>query len=261
MSILDKIVETKKYELSRFNDRYLESIEIMAEERKEKPLSLLDFLKNDEISIIAEIKKASPSKGIIREDFNHIEIGKIYRKCGASAISVLTDEEYFKGSLQYLSDVKKEVKDIPLLRKDFIIDEKQIFESYSYGADSFLLIVRILDEIQLKDFIEYGRELGMEPLIEIHNLDEGITALKMGGKIIGINNRDLQTFHVDIELTKRLSPILKENGAEVVISESGISSYSDIQELREYHVDGFLIGESLMRERDVCKKLRTLKGM
>ena len=254
MNILEKIIETKKEELENYTQEYVKSLEEKAQKRK----SVRDFkgaLKSEGINIIAEVKKASPSKGVIREDFNPIEIAKIYEKNGAKAISVLTDKQYFQGDIKYLEDISKNVN-IPVLRKDFIIDKRQILEAYAFGADSFLLIAKVLSEEELKELINYGREFNLEPLVEIHSKEEGIKSINAGTKIIGINNRDLETFEVDINLSKNLAPELKELGAEVVVAESGISSKKEILELKKYQVDAFLIGESLMREKDIGAKLK-----
>ncbi|RMA96065.1 indole-3-glycerol phosphate synthase TrpC [Hydrogenothermus marinus] len=254
MNILNKIVKTKYEELKKYTPEYIKTLENLAEKRK----SIRDFksaLKKEKINIIAEIKKASPSKGIIREDFNPVKIAKIYEENGAAAISVLADEKYFQGSIEYVEQVSK-VVNIPVMRKDFIIDERQILEAYAKGADSFLLIVRILSSDRLKQLIDYGRSFGMEPLVEIFSKEEGEKAIKSNAKIVGVNNRDLDTFQVDINISKKLCPWLKENSVEVVVAESGISSKNEILELKEAGVDAFLIGESLMKEKDIGKKLR-----
>ncbi len=256
MSILEEILKTKELELLDYTPDYIRFLE-------EKILSrgsVRDFksaLKKEGINIIAEIKKASPSKGIIREDFDPVKIAKIYEENGASAISILTDKKYFQGDVKFLEEVRK-VTTIPILRKDFIIDKRQILEAYAYGADSFLLIVKALEKEKLKELLEYGREFGMESLVEIHSKEEAEIAIDVGSKIVGINNRDLETFKVDINLSKELAPYLKELGAEVVVAESGISSPKEIKELKEKGVDAFLIGESLMREKDIGKKLKEL---
>ena len=256
MNILSKIVETKKRELLNYTPDYIDYLEKKAVERDQVKEFKTSFKRN-RVNIIAEIKKASPSKGIIREDFDPVKTAQIYQKNGASAISVLTDKQYFQGDILYIQEVRK-VTDIPILRKDFIIDKRQILEAYAYGADTFLLIAKILTEIELRELLEYGREFGMEALVEIHSEEEGKKSLSAGAKIIGINNRNLETFEVDINLSKKLTPSLKNEGAEVVIAESGISSHKEILELQEYGVDGFLIGEALMRENNIGKKLKEL---
>ncbi|ACN99210.1 indole-3-glycerol phosphate synthase [Sulfurihydrogenibium azorense Az-Fu1] len=257
MNILEKIIQTKKQELENYNDKYVKHLESLSLERKKKVLDFKKALKGKDINIIAEVKKASPSKGVIRHDFDPLTIAKIYEENGAKAISVLTDKQYFQGSIEYLYNISKEVK-LPLLRKDFIIDKRQILEAYAYGADSYLLIAKVLTLQEIKEFINFGKELGMEPLVEIHSYDEGVKSLYAGAVIIGINNRSLETFEVDINLSKQLAPKMKELGAEVVVAESGLNTKQELLELKNYQVDAFLIGESLMRERDIGKKLRVL---
>lgn len=257
MNILEKIIKTKYEELESYTPAYIKVLEDLAVNRKKKVLDFKKALKGKGTNIIAEVKKASPSKGIIRHVFNPVEIAKEYEKNGAKAISVLTDKQYFQGSIEYLAEIAKEVK-LPVLRKDFIIDERQILEAYAYGADSYLLIAKVLDEKRLKDLIEVGRELDLEPLVEIHSEEEAFKSIQAGAKIIGINNRNLENFTVDINLSKVLAPKLKDMGIEVVVAESGISSKEEIEELKKYQVDAFLIGESLMREANIGEKLRSL---
>ncbi len=205
--------------------------------------------------IIAEVKKASPSKGIIREDFNPLKIAEIYQENGASAISVLTDKLYFQGDINYIPDIKKIVT-LPLLRKDFIIHEYQIFEARAYGADAFLLIAGILEKNQMKDYIHIGLELGMPALVEVHKKNELNDVLSVKADLIGINNRDLDTFKVDIKTTEKLIEYIPED--ITVVSESGIEKRDDILHLKEIGVDAFLIGESLMKEKDIGRKLKEL---
>ncbi len=257
MNILEKIIQTKKEELENYTPLYIKHLEGLAVERKKKVLDFKKSLKGSGINIIAEVKKASPSKGIIRHDFDPLTIAKIYEKNGAKAISVLTDKQYFQGSVEYLYNISKEVN-LPLLRKDFIIDQRQILEAYSYGSDSYLLIAKVLTLQEIKKLIEFGRELNMEPLVEIHSYEEGVKSLYAGAKIIGINNRNLETFEVDINLSKELAPKMKDLGAEVVVAESGLNKKEELLDLKNYQVDAFLIGESLMREKDIGKKLREL---
>ncbi len=256
MNILEKIVETKKLELLDYTPDYIDFLEKKILER-DKARDFKGALKREGINIIAEVKKASPSKGVIREDFDPVEIAKIYEKNGAAAISVLTDKKYFQGDILFLENIRKAGVKLPLLRKDFIIDKRQILEAFAFGADSFLLIARILSDIEMRELIEYGREFGMEPLVEIHSYDEGVKSLYAGATIIGINNRNLETFEVDINLSKQLAPKLKELGAEVVVAESGLSSREELLELKNHQVDAFLIGEALTREKDIAQKLRS----
>lgn len=257
MNILEKIIQTKYQELESYTQSYIKILEKACLDRKKKVLNFKKSLTGRGTNIIAEIKKASPSKGIIRHMFNPVQIAKEYEENGAKAISVLTDKKYFQGSIEYLADVANSVK-IPVLRKDFIIDQRQILEAYAYGADSYLLIAKVLDKEKLKELIEAGRQIDMEPIVEVHSEEEGIKSIEAGAKIVGINNRNLEDFSVDINLSKMLAPRLKESGAEVIVAESGISSKDEIEELKKFKVDAFLIGESLMREADIGKKLREL---
>ena len=204
------------------------------------------------IRIIAEVKKASPSKGVIREDFDPVEIARIYEANGASAISVLTEENFFQGSFDYLKKIR-EVTAIPLLCKDFIFDEYQIYQARIYGADTFLLIAAILDVNDLDSLLNTGRELGMEAIVEVHNIEELRKVLRTEAEIVGINNRNLKTFKTDIRTTIRLAREIPKD--RIIVSESGINTRQDISRLMEHGAHGFLIGESLMRERDIAKKL------
>jgi len=256
LNILKKIIQTKKRELLDYTPDYISYLEKKIVGR-DPARDFPSALKKEGINIIAEIKKASPSKGIIREDFDPVKIAKVYQENGASAISVLTDKEYFKGDVVFLKMVRQVVS-LPLLRKDFIIDKRQILEAFAYGADSFLLIAGVLTEPELEELIRYGREFGMESLVEIHTFEEGAKAINAGAKIIGINNRNLETFEVDIDTSKRLAPEMKKLGAEIVVSESGLSTKNQLLELKNCGVDAFLIGESLMKEKDIGAKLRQL---
>ncbi|MEK7851320.1 MAG: indole-3-glycerol phosphate synthase TrpC, partial [Deltaproteobacteria bacterium] len=199
------------------------------------------------------VKKASPSKGVIREDFDHLEIARTYERNGASALSVLTDRHFFQGSIDYLSEIRQMVS-LPLLRKDFIFDEYQIFEARGYGADAVLLIAAVLDDKELCDFVKLSLDLGMAPLVEVHDETELERTLKTNAELIGINNRNLQTFKTDINTTVRLMNSIPED--KIVVSESGINTKEDMKLLKDAGVDAFLIGEALMRESDIGKKLR-----
>ena len=196
------------------------------------------------LRIIAEIKRASPSKGVFREDFDPVSIARSYRDGGASALSVLTDEKYFKGSLDYLGNIRSEV-DIPLLRKDFIVDEYQVYESRLYGADALLLIVSSLEKRLLGDLLDLTHSLGMNAIVEVHDEDELSAALDAGCRIVGINNRDLKTFEVDLSVSRELAKMVPSE--IVVVAESGIRDSRDIKRLRESGVHAFLIGETFMK--------------
>ncbi len=248
MDILRKIVEHKKRELSEKKQKFNMSVLREEAERLKVPYNFKEVLSREGINIIAEVKKASPSKGVIRENFDPVEIAKAYERGGARAISVLTDEKFFQGSPFYLRQVAEAVE-LPVLRKDFIIDEFQIYGAKALGASSYLLIVAILSDSELKDFIELGRELGMEPLVETHTEEEVERALKAGAEIVGVNNRDLKTFTVSLSTTLKLLPLIKSEG-KLAVSESGIKGKDDLIMLKEAGVDAFLIGETLMRSEN-----------
>lgn len=209
------------------------------------------------VHLIAEVKKKSPSKGIIREDFNPVEIARTYAANGASAISVLTDREFFAGELAYLSAIREAVT-LPLLRKDFTIDPYHIYQARLVGADAVLLIVSILTSTQLREFIEIARSLGLASLVEVHTEEELEVALTGGAEIVGINNRDLKTFHTDIATTFRLKDSIPTD--TVVVSESGINTHEDVMKLKEAGINAILVGESLMRSPDIGAKVRELLG-
>ncbi len=207
--------------------------------------------------IIAEVKKASPSKGVIREDFDHVEIAKTYEREGAAAVSVLTDSHFFQGDIEYLSQIRC-VIETPLLRKDFIIDEYQVLEAMVYGADALLLIAAVLNEKDLHNLYDMTRSLGMEVLVEVHNKRDLKKAGKIGAEIIGINNRDLKSFKTDINTTVRLAKLMNED--VIVVSESGINTKEEIEYLKKNGADAFLIGEALMRVIEPGVLLRELIG-
>ena len=248
MDILRKIVDHKKREVEEKKRKFNLSVLREEAERLKVPYDFKEALSGEGINIIAEVKKASPSKGVIREDFDPVEIAKAYERGGAKAISVLTDEKFFQGSPFYLRQVAEAVK-LPVLRKDFIIDEFQIYGAKALGASSYLLIATILSDSELKDFIDLGRELGMEPLVETHTEEEVERALKAGAEIIGVNNRDLKTFTVSLSTTLKLLPLIKSEG-KLSVSESGIKGKEDLIMLKEAGVDAFLIGETLMRSEN-----------
>lgn len=207
--------------------------------------------------IIAEIKKASPSAGLIRADFDPVAIARIYERHGAAAISVLTDHQFFQGELDYLTAVRQHVQ-VPLLRKDFTIDAYQIYEARWFGADAVLLIAAALDVPIMADLAALSRELGLEPLIEVHTAAELEKALECSCRLIGINNRDLHTFHTDVATT--LSLLSRIPASYTVVSESGLQDRATIERLESHGVTAFLIGESIMREADIGAKLDELRG-
>ena len=205
--------------------------------------------------IIAEVKRASPSKGLIREDFDPVAIAKSYAHHGASAISVLTEERFFQGSLAHLEQIRTAV-DVPLLRKDFILDPFQLTEAKSYGADAVLLIAALLEPSLMEELREQANALGLDTLVEIHTEAELHRALKVGAQVIGINNRDLQTFEVSLATTERLAPLIPQGTPAVC--ESGIESAAQIKQVEAWGIHVFLVGESLMRVPDPGAKLREL---
>ena len=205
---------------------------------------------NAQIGLIAEIKKASPSHGLIREDFNHVEIAKAYEKAGASCLSILTDEKYFQGSNQYLSEVRKSTN-LPILRKDFIVDTYQIHEAKMIGADCILLIMAMLGDKKLAELEQCALDAGLSVLIETHNEEEIQRASKLKSKLLGINNRDLKTLEVNIETSIRLAEQIPDD--YVLISESGIKDSLDIKLLQQAGFNCFLIGEHFMKQKDIKK--------
>jgi indole-3-glycerol phosphate synthase len=213
------------------------------------------------IALIAEVKKASPSAGVIRADFDAVKIAKEYEAAGASCLSVLTDEKFFQGSLDYLKQIRAAVK-LPLLRKDFIIDERQIFESVQWGADAILLIVAILSDAKLKKFHDLATEAGLAALIEVHDEEELERALAIEARLIGVNNRDLKTFNVDLATTEKLAAkalSIQRDEEILLVAESGIHTRADAERVQRAGAAAILVGESLMRG-DIAKKAAELLG-
>jgi len=209
------------------------------------------------INLIAEIKKASPSKGVIREDFDPEAIARIYEGSGVAAISVLTEEEYFQGKAAYLKMVSEKFSR-PVLMKDFIIDELQIYEGRYCGASAVLLIVAALSDAELKQLLAVSRRLDLDALVEVHDESELARALRCGADIIGINNRDLHTFEVDVATSESLMPLMPKD--KVTVSESGISSPEEVARLAQAGVHAVLIGETFLRERDIAAKIKEIMG-
>lgn len=207
------------------------------------------------INLIAEIKKASPSRGILRGDFNPVKIAITYQANGASAVSVLTDERFFDGRLEYIPKVRDNIS-IPILRKDFFIDEYQIYETVASGADAILLIPEILSMAEVTKFYNLATELGLDCLVEVHNEEDIEKALAIGASIIGINNRDLHTFKVDLAVTQRLIRLIPQN--KTIVSESGIKSYEDIMFLKSLGINAVLVGEAFMEADDIGAKMREM---
>ncbi len=208
-------------------------------------------------AVIAEVKKASPSKGVIRADFDAEEIARIYAMNGAACLSVLTDEPYFQGRDAYLETIRRAVQ-IPLLRKDFILDPYQVFESRALGADCILLIMAALSDKQAQDLFETANELGLDTLFEIHDDEELARALSLSARMIGVNNRNLKTLEVDIDTSRRLGGMIPDNILK--IAESGLSDFQTLKDLAHEGYGAFLVGESLMRQPDIGRGLRNLRG-
>jgi indole-3-glycerol phosphate synthase len=256
--ILDEIIENKKRELAETKRRAplpdIKSKASGAEPTRgfEKVLS-----SPGDIRLIAEVKKASPSKGVIREDFDPIAIARTYEESGASCLSVLTEKKFFQGELEYLDRIRKVVK-LPLLRKDFILDEYQIHEARAAGADAILLIAACLEREQMTDYLGIARQLGLDVLVESHTYKELDKSLRAGATLVGINNRDLATFTVSLQTTLDLLKDIPDD--RTVVSESGIRTRDDVVRLHKAGVDAVLVGESLMREKDIGKKVNQLLG-
>lgn len=252
-SRLLEILGEKKREIARLKKKGLPT-ESQAEALGIRDLksALSSQYKTD---LIAEIKFASPSEGIIREKSEPLALGKIYDGAGAAAISLLTDEKFFGGTLNNMPLLKRKVS-LPILRKDFIIDEIQVIESLIFGADAILLIVRILSKQQLKDLLNAASETGLAVLTEIHDSADLETAMDCGAEIIGINNRDLDTFEVDIKTTLEIAPTVPKK--HVVVSESGIFSGEDIRLVKKCGVNAVLVGTSIMKSKDPAEKVREL---
>jgi indole-3-glycerol phosphate synthase len=253
--MLNRIIGQKKKEVEqRKRSMPLSLLEERMAHRK-APLDFALALDGDRTRLIAEVKRSSPSRGVLCPDFNPVNLAKSYAQGGAAAISVLTETNYFEGSLDYLAAIRDEVR-LPLLRKDFIFDRYQVYESRAYGADALLLIVAILSQEQLEELLSLSHNLGLSCLVEVHSQDEVERALLSQAKIIGINNRDLNTFTVDINTTYRLRPLIPHQ--RIVVSESGITNRSDMEKLNGWGVNAVLVGEVLVTASNVQTKVREL---
>lgn len=256
--ILDDIVEKRKEQLQREKDNIsLEEMKEMALASKNKNHGFKDAMKKEGLSVIAEVKKASPSKGLIAENFHPVETAQAYETAGAAAISCLTEEYYFKGASKYFADIRAKIE-IPMLRKDFIFDEYQIYEAKVLGADAILLIAAILKEEEMKDFYRLAHKLGMDCLCEVHNEEELKKAVACQCDIIGINNRNLKTFEVDLQTTSKLADKIPYDA--VLISESGMKTKEDFKNVRNQGADGVLVGETLMRSDNIQETLCELRS-
>jgi indole-3-glycerol phosphate synthase len=253
---LDKIVAEKLDELEQ-RQKAVPLPELRAAiKEKPLPLDLAAVLTGDSLRLIAEVKRASPSAGVLRPNLDAVKLASTYAQCGAAAISVLTESRYFGGSQEDLEGIRHTLPNIPLLRKDFILKPYQIFESCAWGADAVLLIVAILDDTELEELLLLSHALGMQCLVEVHNEEELKRALACDTKIIGINNRDLDTMAVNINVTRQLRPLIPPG--RIVVSESGIKGRGDVQKLKEWRVNAMLAGESLVTANDVVAKIKEL---
>ena len=275
VTVLDKIVTEKKMEVARLPERVLAAGDLrdalLERDERRDFLAALRQPRRGDIALIAEVKKASPSAGVICQDFDPVRIAKAYEAAGASCLSVLTDEKFFQGSLDYLRQIRAGVK-LPLLRKDFMIDERQILESIEWGADAILLIVAILDDAQLERFHAFAVEAGLAALVEVHDEVELERALKIGAKLIGVNNRNLKDFKVDLATTEKLAAKLKSGTGfqpvsdrqdacpTLLVAESGIHTRADVERLKKCGAHAILVGESLMRGGDIQSKVHELIG-
>ena len=256
-TILDRIVEARRASMDKRRRLHPLPVLRMAVQRASPPRDFAAALRQPGCNIIAELKKASPSRGVLRSDFDARLLGLSLVEAGAVALSVLTEEEFFQGSLTNLRVARAAVS-VPVLRKDFIFDPWQVWEARSVDADSYLLIAAILSSAQLGELLAAGRELEMEPLVEVHSHEELQGVLAAGARVIGVNNRDLRTFDVRLETSFEL--IREIPGNCVAVSESGLRSQSDLSRLRDAGFHAFLIGESLMQAPDPATALRALLG-
>ncbi len=265
MNILDTIVEQKKLEVTKLPERIIAAGDLRDAllERGERRdfAAALRKPRAGNVALIAEVKKASPSAGVICKDFDPVRIARDYEAAGASCLSVLTDEKFFQGSLDYLRQIRAAVK-LPLLRKDFIIDERQILEAIEWGADAILLIVAILDDARLKRFHDLAIEAGLSVLVEVHDEAELERAMAIDAPLIGVNNRDLKTFKVDLATTERLAEKLfrshDHQPKSLLVAESGIHTRADVARLSKCGAGAILVGESLVKHGDVVAKTRDL---
>lgn len=260
--VLKKIVDYKTEELARVKSaaplsEVLAHIGDLEDQPRGFEAAIVNACGSGWTPIIAEVKKGSPSKGVIRPDFDPLEIARIYQESGATCLSVLTDEHFFLGHLSYLALIREQVS-LPLLRKDFIFDPYQIYQARGAGADAILLIAAMLELSQLREFIAMARELSLDVLLEVHDDKELETALQTDCNLIGINNRDLRSFVVDIATSERLAAQVP--AGRITVAESGITTRQEIVRLTEKGLHAFLIGESLMREADIGAKLQELLG-
>jgi len=256
-TVLDRIIEARFAAIAHRKKRIPEAALRFGAQPAQPVRDFVAALGRDALNVIAELKKASPSRGLIRADFDPVALAKAFEAAGAVALSVLTEEEFFQGDLKYMRDARAAVR-LPVLRKDFIIDPWQVWEARATNADSFLLIVAALSDALLADLLALGRELGMEPLVEVHTREELARALAAGARIVGVNNRDLRTLAVRIETSRELIEAIPEEC--IAVCESGLRSHEDLVGLRAAGYDAFLIGEYFMAQPDPGAALRSLLG-
>jgi indole-3-glycerol phosphate synthase len=274
--ILDTIIDEKRCEVARLPARMLAPGDLrdamLARNERRDFMAALCRPKSGPVALIAEVKQASPSAGLICKNFDPVRIAKEYAAAGASCLSVLTDKKFFQGSLEYLRQIRAAVG-LPLLRKDFIIDERQILEAIEWGADAILLIAAILDDSRLRRFHSLATEAGLAVLVEVHDEAELNCAMAAGAELIGANNRDLKTFNVDLAVTERLAERLKSRAGippaldrrdarpALLVAESGIHTRADVERLAKCGAQAILVGESLMKSGDIQSKVKELLGL
>jgi indole-3-glycerol phosphate synthase len=256
-TILGRIIESRRTDVARRQRMMPEAMLRIAAGKADAPRDFAGALARKKINVIAEIKKASPSAGVLRREFEPVALARAFERAGAAALSVLTEEENFQGALAHLRDARAAVS-VPVLRKDFIVDPWQVWEARAANADSFLLIAAALDDISFAALLHLGRELGMEALVEVHTAEELKRVLAAGARIVGVNNRNLHTLQVRVETSLELVEMIPED--RLAVSESGLRSAEDLRKLRAAGFDAFLIGESLMREADPGAALGRLIG-
>jgi indole-3-glycerol phosphate synthase len=256
-TVLDRIIEARRAAIAHRQKSVPETVLRFGVKQAQPVRDFAAALGRDSLNVIAELKKASPSRGLIRADFDPVALASGFEASGAAALSVLTEEEFFQGDLKYMRDARAAVG-LPVLRKDFIIDPWQIWEARATNADSFLLIVAALEDARLGDLLTLGRELGMEPLVEVHSREELTRALTAGARILGVNNRDLRTLEVRVETSLELIEAIPDEC--IAVCESGLRSHDDLIRFRAAGFDAFLIGEHLMAQPDPAGALRTLLG-
>ena len=258
--ILKKIVANKRREVEqlKLDCPLSELLQRIDEDGHPAPLNLAGALMGDEVRVIAEVKKASPSKGLLRPDFDPTALAEAYATNGAAAVSVLTDADYFQGSVQHLAEVRRTLTPhgIPILRKEFIVDPYQVYEARAYGADAILLIVSVLTATKIEELMSVAGELWMQCLVEVHDESELQIALEAGAEIVGINNRNLHTFVTDLSVTDRLAPMVPQG--KIVVSESGIDTRDDVSRVGRAGAHAVLIGEALVTAADPGERLRGL---